>query len=659
MKVFIVSLLLYMPVYCFAQKGMHAYGKIDKADLQSKDCSYDKGAEAEILIDWGNTYYNRGTQGKAVFKTIFEKRRRIKIYTEKGLTQAAVKIQFYSHSNEEQILRINACTYNLDAAGNIQRTEVSKNGVYTKRLNNYFSELIIAFPAVKPGSVIEYKYMMERETMGQLPHWYFQGVIPVRYSHYQLTIPQVFRFNVQPSVIDPIEKKQEVINERIALNNGFFETQSLRSNYIMRKLPGIKEEPFISTPKDYMQRLEFQLSQIDYGNGNIEDLRTSWSDVMESLATDDNFGRQLEKEIIGLNPVVKEAQKITGTEAQIKFLYNYLRHNFTWNTEESIYTSKNLSKIWDAKTGNSADINLLLLRLLTASGIEAHPVLFSTRDNGLVNPGFPFLQQFNTVMVYATAQTDSFILDATDKIAGYKLTPHKITNNQGFVATGENGKWITALPGKSKHKIITAISGEIDGTGNIKGDALINCFDYAKKQRVEKWHESNEAFKSDYFYTNNMGYKTFDITINNAENDSLPLEQKIKFAGALNGSGNYRYFTVNMFTGLDKNPFIASERATDIDFGCNQEYVIFGNYNIAPEYSFDELPSNVTIIMPDTSIIFSRSVQQTDNILNIRIAVDFKQPFYSANIYPEFAAFYKKMFALLIEQIVIKKKKQA
>lgn len=656
MKVFIVLLLLSLPVYCFAQKGLPAYGKIDKADLQSRDCSYDKGAEAEILIDWGNTYYDRGTQGKAVFKTIFEKRRRIKIYNEKGLAQADVKIQFYSHNNDEKILRINACTYNLDAAGNLQRTEVSKNAIYIKRLNNYFSEMVIAFAAVKPGCVIEYKYQMERETMGQLPHWYFQGLIPVRYSHYQLTIPQVFRFTVQPSVIDAVEKKQEVINERISTNNGFFETQSLRSNYIMRKLPGIKEEPFTSTPKDYMQRLEFQLSQIDYGNGNIQDLRTSWSDVMESLNEDANFGKQLEKEITGINHLVKEAKQITGTEMQIKFLYQHLRQNFTWNTEESIYTSKNLQKIWDDKTGNSADINLLLLKLLTETDVAAAPALFSTRDNGLVNPGFPFLQQFNTVMVYVTAQTDTFILDATDKIASYRLTPLKITNNQGFVATGESGKWITALPGKNKHKIVTAISGDIDGAGNVKGDALVNCFDYAKKQRIEKWHENHEEFKARYFYANNMGYKAFDVAINNIDNDSLPLEQRVKFSGALNGSGNYRYFTVNLFAGIDKNHFIANERATDIDFGCNQEYVIFGNYNIAPEYSFEEMPGNVTIIMPDTSIVFTRSVQQTDNILNIRIAIEFRQPFYSANIYPEFAAFYKKMFAKLNEQIVIKKK---
>ncbi len=656
MKLTFITLLLGITICSYAQKDIPAFGKIDKAALESTDCEYDKGAEAEVLIDWGNTYYDRGTQGISVFKTVFERRRRIKILKEKGIAQADVKIQYYSHNNDEKILRLNAYTYNLDAAGKIQRTEVGKKSVYSKKINNYFSEMVIAFPAVKAGSVIEYRYTMERETMGQLRNWYFQGSIPVRYSHYQLTIPKIFRFSVQPSVVDSIENRQEVIDERITLDKGFLETQSLRSNYIMRKLPGIKEEPFISTPRDYMQRLEFQLSQIDYGNGNIDDLRVTWSDVMTALNEDENFGQQLEKDIAGTQALLNKTKTFTDDEARIKFVYNYLRSYFTWNSEESIFTSKSLTKTWETKTGNTADINLLLVKLLKETGLEAAPILFSTRNNGLVNPAFTFLEQFNITMAYVKTANSFFVLDATDKHTPFTLIPYKISNTNGFIAQGETGKWMPVFSGKSKHKIMAAIHGEIDTAANIKGDALVNCFDYARIQRCQKWKQNAASFKADYFYENSMAYKINDLAVNNIDADSLPLEQKIKFSGSLNGSGNYRYFTVNLFAGLNSNPFIATERASDIDFGCNQEYVIFGNYNIPTGYVFEELPDNITLFMPDTSIVFTRSVQQADNILSIRISLDFKQPFYSANIYPAFAAFYQKMFAKLNEQIVIKKK---
>ena len=88
-----------------------------------KECDFDKGADAVTLIDYGNTYYDRGTVGFSSFKTVFEKRTRIKILKEKGLSQADVEIPYYNHNNEERILKLNANTYNLDESGNVKTTE--------------------------------------------------------------------------------------------------------------------------------------------------------------------------------------------------------------------------------------------------------------------------------------------------------------------------------------------------------------------------------------------------------------------------------------------------------------------------------------------------------------------------------------------------------
>ncbi|MBK7558497.1 MAG: hypothetical protein IPI54_09520 [Chitinophagaceae bacterium] len=58
----------------------------------------------------------------------------------------------------------------------------------------------------------------------------------------------------------------------------------------------------------------------------------------------------------------------------------------------------------------------------------------------------------------------------------------------------------------------------------------------------------------------------------------------------------------------------------------------------------------------DNSIIFSRSVKVDGNLLNVRMTLDFKRTFYTADAYPDFKEFYKKMFDKLNEQVVIKKK---
>ena len=652
----IILLLLAANIAC-SQKQIPTFGKVDKADLEMKDCDFDKGAVAVKLIDWGNTYYDRGTVGVSTFKTVFEKRTRIKILKERGLAEADVKIPYYTHNNDERILKLSAYTYNIDALGNIQTTEVKKSSIYPKRIDADYAEMIIAFPEVKVGSIIEYRYTMQRETMGQLRDWFFQGRIPVKYSQYQMKIPQFFRFSVQPSVIDSIEDKQEVIDESISADNGFIQTKSLKSSYIMRNLPGIKDEPFMGAAKDYMQRLEFQLSQIDYGNGNIVDLRLKWSDVIKELNQHADFGLQLEKTIPGITPLLEEAKKITVVEKKMQFIFNQVRNTISWNGEAyHIYTDNGIIKSWQNKTGNAADINLLLVKLLTDAGIKASPMLFSTREHGLVTPNYPFINQFNTVMAYVSINEKHFVLDATNKTAHYKLIPEQVTNTKGFLVEGENGQWKDILTGKYKYKVMAAIQGEINAEGVMKGSALVNCNDYARIQRLQLYQKDQEQFKQEYFSNTVMPVKLDELTINNLTADSLPLEQKVIFTSLLNSSGNYKYFTLNLFADLDKNPFVADERTADIDFGFQKDYTIFGNYTIAPDYVFEVLPENVSMIMPDTSIIFTRSVQAEENLVNVRITLEFKRTFYNASDYPVFKEFYKKLFAKLNEQIVIKKK---
>lgn len=650
-------LLFFAAAICNAQKGMPSFGNIDKADLQMTDCDFDKGAAAVKLIDWGYTYYDKGNTGAAVFKTIFERRTRIKILTENGLSYADVHIPYYAYNNDEDITKISACTYNLDAAGKIQTTVVRKNAIYRKKINKYYYEMIIAFPEAKAGSVIEYKYTMERQTMGKLRDWFFQERIPVKFSRYQLKIPQIFRFSVQPSVIDSLESTEEVIDEVIVLDKGQIKTKSLLKSYTMQNLPGIKDEPFMCAAKDYMQRLEFQLSQIDYGNNNIEDLRIKWSDVINDLSTHENFGMQLDKTIPETTSLINAANAIPTEEGKMKFIFNELKKNVNWNEHEAMYTENGITKTWKTKTGNTADINLLLVKLLSDAGLKAHPILFSTRDNGQVNTHYPFLNQFNTVMAYVTINGNYFLLDATDKLYSLLLIPEKIINTYGFIVEGDEGRWEQFTPGKLKYKIMTAIRAEIDSAGIMAGDALVNCSEYARKERCDNLLKGDkESFKSIYFSGNNNALKIDSLMINNINIDSLALEQKVTFKETLNRSGRYSYFSVNLFSGLDNNAFTADDRISDIDFGVEQQYLLFGNYSIPDNYSFDVLPENVIMIMPDTSIIFTRSMQADENLLNVRITVEFKKAIYSAALYPEFAAFYKRLIAALNEQVVIKKK---
>jgi len=628
-------------------------GRIDQADLEMKDCSFDPGADAVKLIDWGNVFYRRG---KDFFNTVFEKRERIKILKEAGLSYANVSIPYFDQNNEEQILDIVAYTYNLDESGKVKKTEVNKSSIYTKRINKQYSKMIIAFPEVKPGSVIEYKYSMQRQTMGQIKDWYFQDRIPTRYSEYQINVPAIFHFTVQPSVVDSLDVQEDVTDENIALNDGMYTVKLLKKNYSMYNLKGIRDEPFMGSANDYLQRLEFQLSQVEIADGRLQDLRKRWSDIITELMKDEDFGLKLDKRLPQADSLLDAVSHQTEMMDKMRSVFQFVRKKMKWNEEESIYSFQGASNTWNRGTGTSGDINLLLVNLLRTAGINASPILFSTRENGLLNEAFPFVNQFNTVMAYISVADKFYVLDATDKFSGMHLYPQSVVNTKGFVITGNDGKWIGVIDETHKYKMMTAVQGEIDSTGTMRGNGIVNSDEYAKKQRTNKWVNDQSAFKEIYFVKPYPAVHIENLSVSNAENDSLPLEQKVQFTYPLNHSGDYAYFSVNLFSGLDKNPFIADHRLADIDYGVLQDFSLYGSFTIPEGYIFETLPENISMITPDNDIAYFQYMQAEDNLLNVKITLNFKRNYYPASTYADFAAFYKKMMSKLNEQVVIKKK---
>ncbi|MEO5889300.1 MAG: hypothetical protein ABIQ31_03565 [Ferruginibacter sp.] len=168
--------------------------------------------------------------------------------------------------------------------------------------------------------------------------------------------------------------------------------------------------------------------------------------------------------------------------------------------------------------------------------------------------------------------------------------------------------------------------------------------------------KGKQKFIDNYFTSTNTGLSIDSVSLENEDVDSMPLIQHVSFKAKTSASGDYQYFSANLFSGLEKNPFIADNRFSDVFFGANQKYTIIGHFTIPAGYQFDDLPKNIKMIMPDTSIVFSRMMQVTDNEVSVRILLDIKRPFYSIEDYPYFQEFYKKLFELINEQIVFKKK---
>lgn len=625
-----------------AQDRVDSYGKIEKADLELKSCDFDSDAEAYCLLDIGEVSYNV-TARTIDIETYF--RKRIKILKQEGTSRANIKIRYYSKKGYEDISNINGIVYNLDDAGNIVTTKLEKSLIYDKKIDDKYSEISFALPDVKVGSVVEYKYKsLKIDNYYDIDDWYFQSDIPVKYSAYNLKIPDYFDFSssiVRRQPMDDLRAKKT--------GEGHW--------YIMRNIPSLKSEPYMAGYRDYLQRVDFQLSGINFPNQLPVSLRTTWNKLSEELMEAEWFGKQLNKNVPGtsgpLKPLLESAK---NDREKIAIIYKFVQNNMSWNGLETRGSYDGIKGAWDKKSGSSADINLLLANLLKDNGIKAYPLLVSTRDNGKVNTLYPFLGQFNTTYVFAqTKDGDQFVLNGADKYNAYDVFPYDVQLTSAFIVDRKNPGMvdISDLSKKLRHVVSLWLAVEADGT--LEGNATVYSYDYGKNIR-RKTYKDNNLRK---FFESNEGIKIAldSFTVEDEQLDSMPLKQRIFYKGNMEISDGYGFLPYNLFSGLEKNPFVAEKRTADIDFGFNQSFQVNGTFSIPEGYEYDELPKNLRMILPDSSIVLTRMMNKTNNLLSFRVTVDFFRAQYEAAEYPDVKEVYKKIFAILNERVVIKKKK--
>lgn len=636
MSVIIFSLLLFNWALQ-AQEKIPAYGKIDKADLQMTDCSFDPGAEAMILLDIGEIEFSYINNTGWVSESSY--RMRIKILKEKATGMGEIKLSYYAKSGREGISNISGISYNLDVNGNIEESKLEGSNVYNKIIDREFSEVSFAMPNVKKGTVFEYKYKKTRKSYSYIPTWNFQQSIPVCYSAYNVIIPEYFQFTLLVTKRQEMEKKVST-----GINEGTW--------YIMRNIKGLKDEPYSSGRIDYLQRIDFQLSNIN-APGYYEEIRTTWAKIIKELQEDEDFGLALKKNLRGLDDILTGVMAMQKTNERIRAIYNYVQRNMQWNNEYDIYSDKGIKEAWDKKNANITDINFILINLLKEAGIAAKPLLVSTKDHGMVSPLYPFLRRFNAVLAYVKDGEVEYIMNAADKYNPYNLVPYDVINTNALVVD-KSVETLIPLTGTDKFTNNIFFTCSVESDGKISGQATLKNSGYARNIRKSTF--KNNKLKEMIEDNEGITIKVDSFSVNNEEDELQPFEQAVQFSGNMQEGGGYFFLPYNLFTGLGKNPFIEENRVMPIDFNFPKSYVVTGTYYLPDDYVVNELPKNTRLMMPDTSIILVRRMQQDGNIISFRVTLDLLYADYIVEGYPYIKDFFKKMYAILEERIVLKKK---
>ncbi len=619
------------------------YGKPSAEEFNMKSCAFDPEADAVILLHEAISNFNEE------YNLITQHHVRIKILKEKGISASNVSIPFYRNNDFEFVNVTEGMVINLNEKGQFITIPLDKKSIYSKNVSKYLGEVSFAFPSVKAGSIIEYKYQSTMKHYGGLRDWYFQSEYPIVSSEYMLHIIPNHEFAYSVFKKDEWNVK---IKPEPDLGRIFFK---------MENIPGLESEPYMDSRRDNLQRVAFQLSgtnMADFGgSASKRKYMTNWNEVIKELITDANFGTQLSKDLSGTQDFINLVKGLGSDQEKLKMVHDFVKKSMKWDGYQGIYTDR-IKTVWNKKTGTQGEINMILVNLLRQVGLTADPILVCEREYGKVFKETPFVDQFNTVFAMVILNENKYFLNATDQYTPFHITPYNILNTTALVVNRKNGGLITITDEKNKHKEIISLISTVQPGGTFAGNGLIYSAEYAKILRLPNYRGDYEKYLNVFFRNRLPNGKIDSMQVTNADNDSLPLQHDFKFSIPLNQTGEYLLVPLNLFTGFESNPFLSDKRLSNINFGFRKEINLSMYINLPETYSIDAMPKSVQLVNQDKTMFLSRQLfnDEANKRIIARIKLDFSKSLYDANEYANIKEFYKKMFELLDEQIVLKKK---
>ncbi len=642
---FLTLILLSTNILLRGQIKEITFGEIPKEDLEMTEYAPDPSADAVMLENHAST--TMVSRDKIIVST--DCHIRIKIINIDGLEYANVELPYGS---DDRLVGLKAAAYNLEN-GEIVQTQVDRKSFYYETTNRYRNTLRFSVPNVSPGTVIEYKYTLESPDFFPLYTFAFQEVIPVRRCNFRIEVPGYFEYKF----ITGGDYKNIIFrSEQERMSFGSSSVEGYSGTWIGNNIPAYRDEPFSTGSDDHYAHIGFELSKINIPGYYFEDVSPTYPKLSEKLLNRNDFGEYIEKNA-AVRKKAEELRKQGGSETDIlRRIYSYVSDYMMWNGYSDYTSSASMGKIYSKARGNAADINLMLLSMLRVAGIEADPVIMSTRENGLVNPLFAIISKFNHVVVAALADGKKWLVDATDPVRPFNMLPKECLNGQGWLVNSFGGSWVDLSNGEHYGKDIN-LEMRLDEKGDLNGTATTIYESYDAWQ-VRKFCslQGEEAYR-DFTQSEKSNWKITGLELENLKELEEPVIEKITLAipDAVDAAGGIMYINPALDGREESNEFYAEERISVIDLACPASKKFSCTITIPDGWTVAELPQSVSLRLEGGGAGFTYNISADGRTIKLDYEINFSTVMYLPERYDTIRNFWSAIIRKQAEVVILKK----
>jgi hypothetical protein len=661
----------------FAFITLHAqdfdFGEVSKAELEETKHPNDPEANAAILYEKNYTTL-RYIQGEG-FQVETNIHKRIKIYNKDGLDWANHSIPLYKGDggNREKVSNLKGYTYNLEG-GKVEDTKLRKDGIFTEKRNEYLDIEKITMPNVKEGSVVEYRYKVVSPYYWNINEVYFQYEIPVNKIEVAFEAHEYFTYKKHYKGYFRIQPEESTRSGKITLtgssrSGGTSRDAMVRTTfsrdeidftfnitkYNLNNVPALKDENFVSNIQNYRSAVKFELAQVQMPNSIPKYYAKSWDDVVKTIYRSESFGGELEKASYFKKDIDNLVAGVSGDMKKAAMIYTYVRDRIKWNGNYGKYPELGVRKSYKDKTGNVADMNLMLTAMLRHAGINANPVILSTRSHGITL--FPTLEGFNYVITAIEVENAVILLDATNYYGEPNVLPLRALNWSGRLIR-RDGSWnqISLMP-QEKASRTTMINVTLDESGDLTGKQRTQYTSHNALNFREMYAQVEEEDYLERLENSIEDIEISDHSVKNLKKIGKPVMELYAFEKEAQAEviGDKMYFSPLFFLATSENIFKAEERVYPVDFGYPWKRKIMMNITLPEGYTIESLPEAGKVKMPEGLGVYSFNISKTAVGISVVMSKEINASVITPDKYGALREFYKMLVEKEKEKVVLTK----
>lgn len=267
----------------------------------------------------------------------------------------------------------------------------------------------VAFPAVRTGAILEYRYELIFDSIYYLEPWYFADEVPVLHSEITYKVPREIK--AQSWNRDPFKVGLQQEPKK--------SSRGTEVRVWADHIPAVKLDPYGLPFADLALQMMVLPAFLDDDDQHTK-LLDSWPSVCEIFV--EIYDKAERKD----GGVGKKAREITagvagGPREKAQALYRFVRDQIATEDVDGISLSEGASveKTLTGQSGDYADKALLLQSLLKEAKIPGRLVWAADRRHGQVDPGLTNPFWFDRILVAADLDGGRVFLDPGDRDLGF------------------------------------------------------------------------------------------------------------------------------------------------------------------------------------------------------------------------------------------------